>query len=140
LLIVFTILSGFLLNLTPWLFSDRSLKDCTSGKDKEQKRVLSDYLHNLHKKFQLENSEIKILRSQLQSFFPDIIVELSSLFKNWITLFVIICFLLCFILILSFFFSFTTACTEFSSWFQCTKSVFKVNTIILITETLVIYW
>jgi hypothetical protein len=32
-------------------------KDCTSGKDKEQKRVLSDYLHNLHKKFQLENSE-----------------------------------------------------------------------------------
>jgi len=45
-------------------------KDCTSGKDKEQKRVLSDYLHNLHKKFQLENSEIKILRSQFAKMRP----------------------------------------------------------------------
>lgn len=36
----------------------------TTNKEVKQKVVLNDYLHNLHEKFQLENTDIKISRSE----------------------------------------------------------------------------
>ena len=45
-------------------------KDCSAGKIKIQKRVLNDYLHNLHSKFFLENPEIKISRALFCKFRP----------------------------------------------------------------------
>ncbi|KAK3104833.1 hypothetical protein FSP39_011252 [Pinctada imbricata] len=38
-------------------------KKDVSGKQKAQKRILSDYMHNLHKKFELENPSVRISRS-----------------------------------------------------------------------------
>lgn len=45
-------------------------KDCSAGKIKIQKRVLNDYLHNLHSKFCLKNPEIKISRALFCRFRP----------------------------------------------------------------------
>ena len=45
-------------------------RDCPSGKSKGQKRVLSDYLHNLHRKFSLENPDVKLSRSQFATIRP----------------------------------------------------------------------
>ena len=45
-------------------------KDCSSGKNKIQKRVLNDYLHNLHRKFCLENPNVKISRASFSYMRP----------------------------------------------------------------------
>lgn len=52
-------------------------KDCSAGKIKIQKRVLNDYLHNLHSKVCLENPEIKISRALFCRFRPKHILHVN---------------------------------------------------------------
>ena len=45
-------------------------KDCMSDKNRTQKRVLNDYLHNLHQKFLMENPDTTLSRSSFCKMRP----------------------------------------------------------------------
>ena len=51
-------------------------------KDKQQKRILTDYLHNLYSKFRLENPETKISRSTFSKMRPKYILLVNFCNRN----------------------------------------------------------